>query len=177
MLARPRLQSALTGGRYRAALVGQQRTGHGGRHGPGLQPQWGPWRKAGYRSEGDATANGKGAVYWLEGSKRYGLPYPVSVEEILDVEPGQRLADTVLRGIPVRNYRAEVTLTRSPDGTPHPLGRIVGPDQHVAWLYVLASALLLGYAAAQIRGLAWPPIVTDALMPFAMAMPAEHVLD
>jgi Polyketide cyclase / dehydrase and lipid transport len=43
--------------------------------------------------------------------------YPVSVEEILDVEPGRRLAYTVLRGIPVRNYRAEVTLTPSPDGT------------------------------------------------------------
>ena len=76
-----------------------------------VYPQWGPWRKAGYRSEGDAAANGKGAVYWLEGSKRYGFRYPVSVEEILDVEPGKRLAYTVLRGIPVRNYRAEVTLT------------------------------------------------------------------
>jgi hypothetical protein len=48
----------------------------------------GPWRKVGYRSEGDAAANDKGAVYWLEGSKRYGFRYPVSVEEILDVEPG-----------------------------------------------------------------------------------------
>jgi uncharacterized protein YndB with AHSA1/START domain len=82
-----------------------------------VYPQWGPWRKAGYRSEGDAAAHGKGAVYWLEGSKRYGFRYPVSVEEILDVEPGKRLAYTVLRGIPVRNYRAEVTLTPSPDGT------------------------------------------------------------
>ncbi len=53
-----------------------------------------------------AAANGKGAVYWLEGSRRYGFRYPVSVEEILDVEPGKRLAYTVLRGIPVRNYRA-----------------------------------------------------------------------
>jgi uncharacterized protein YndB with AHSA1/START domain len=59
-----------------------------------VYPQWGPWRKAGYRSEGDAAAHGKGAV-----------------------EPGKRLAYTVLRGIPVRNYRAEVTLTPSPDGT------------------------------------------------------------
>ena len=41
-----------------------------------VYPQWGPWRKAGYRSEGDAAANGKGAVYWLEGSKRYGFRYP-----------------------------------------------------------------------------------------------------
>src|ERR1022692_1805441 len=80
-------------------------------------PQWGPWRKAGYRSEGDPAANGKGAVYWLEGSKRYGFRYPVSVEEMLDVEPGRRLAYTVLRGVPVRRSRAEVTLTPSPDGT------------------------------------------------------------
>src|ERR1700721_3354551 len=82
-----------------------------------VYPQWGPWRKAGYRTEGDAAANGKGAVYWLEGSKRYGFRYPVSVEEILDVEPGKRLAYTVLRGIPGRNYRAEGTLTPSPAGT------------------------------------------------------------
>ena len=80
-------------------------------------PKWGPWRNAGYQREGDASAHGKGAVYWLEGSKRYGFKYPVSVEEILDVEPGKRLAYTVLRGIPVRNYRAEVTLTPSADGT------------------------------------------------------------
>jgi uncharacterized protein YndB with AHSA1/START domain len=82
-----------------------------------VYPQWGPWRKAGYRSEGDVAANREGAVYWLEGSKRYGFRYPVSVEEILEVEPGKRLAYTVLRGIPVRNYRAEVALTPSPDGT------------------------------------------------------------
>jgi uncharacterized protein YndB with AHSA1/START domain len=82
-----------------------------------VYPRWGPWRKAGYQSEGGAAAHGKGSVYWLEGSKRYGFRYPVSVEEILDVEPGKRLAYTVLRGIPVRNYRAEVTLTPSPDGT------------------------------------------------------------
>src|SRR6202050_706484 len=82
-----------------------------------VYPQWGPWRKSGYRSEGDPAAHGKGAVYWLQGSKRYGFRYPVSVEEILDVEPGQRLAYTVLRGIPVRNYRAACTLTPSPHRT------------------------------------------------------------
>src|ERR1700746_3730744 len=57
-------------------------------------PQWGPWRKADYRSEGGAAGHRQGAVYWLEGSRRYGFRYPVSVEEILDVEPGQRLTYT-----------------------------------------------------------------------------------
>ncbi len=70
-----------------------------------------------YRSGGDAAANGQGRRLLAGGSKRYGFRYPVLVEEILDVEPGKRLAYTVLRGIPVRNYRAEVTLTPSPDGT------------------------------------------------------------
>jgi uncharacterized protein YndB with AHSA1/START domain len=83
-----------------------------------VYPQWGPWRKSGYRSQGDAAAHGKGAFYWLEGSKGYGFRYPVSVEELLDVEPGKRLAYTVLRGIPVHNYRAQVTLTRHPTAPP-----------------------------------------------------------
>jgi uncharacterized protein YndB with AHSA1/START domain len=80
-------------------------------------PQWGPWRKAGYRSEGDTSRHGPGAVYWLESSQRYWLRYPVSVEKIIDAEEGRRLAYTVIKGVPVRNYRAEVTVTPGPDGT------------------------------------------------------------
>ena len=49
---------------------------------------------SGYRTEGDAAAHGEGAVYWLQGSKRYGFRYPVSVEEILDVEPVQAAGPT-----------------------------------------------------------------------------------
>ena len=46
-----------------------------------VYPTWGPWRKAGIRSEGDTAANGKGTVYWLEGSKRYGPRYPERVHQ------------------------------------------------------------------------------------------------
>jgi uncharacterized protein YndB with AHSA1/START domain len=80
-------------------------------------PQWGPWRKAGYHSPGSASPRGPGAVYWLESSRRYGLRYPVSIERILDVEEGRRLAYTVVKGIPVRNYQAEVTLDPTAAGT------------------------------------------------------------
>ena len=80
-------------------------------------PQWGPWRKADYRSLGGLSPHGKGAVYRLQSSRRYGLRYPVSVERILDAEEGRRLAYTVVKGIPVRNYRAEITLTPAADGT------------------------------------------------------------
>jgi len=56
------------------------------------------------------------------------------VEQILEAEEGRRLAYTVVAGIPVRNYRADVTLTPDGDGThirweaswdPTPAGRIV----------------------------------------------------
>ncbi len=80
-------------------------------------PRWGPWHEAGYRSAGDASPRGPGAVYWLRSSHRYGLRRPVSVEKILEIEEGRRLAYTVIGGIPVRNYRAEITLTPTADGT------------------------------------------------------------
>ena len=63
-------------------------------------PQWGPWRKAGYRRAGDNSPHGLGAVYWLESARRYGLRRPVSVEEIIDFEDGRRLAYTVDRRHP-----------------------------------------------------------------------------
>jgi hypothetical protein len=40
-----------------------------------------------------------------------------SVEKILEVEEGRHLAYTVIGGIPVRNYRADVTLTPVAGGT------------------------------------------------------------
>ena len=80
-------------------------------------PEWGPWRAARYRRSGDTSPRGPGAVYWLQSSRRYFLRYPVSVEKILEVEEGRFLAYTVIGGIPVRNYRAEVTLTPTADGT------------------------------------------------------------
>jgi uncharacterized protein YndB with AHSA1/START domain len=82
-----------------------------------MYPEWGPWRKAGYRQEGESSRHGVGAEYWLESSRRYGLRRPVSVEKVIDFEDGRRLAYTVIGGIPVRNYRAEITLTPGAGGT------------------------------------------------------------
>jgi hypothetical protein len=80
-------------------------------------PRWGPWSEAGYRSAGDASPRGPGAVYWLRSSLRYGLTRPVTVERILDAEDGRHLAYTVIGGIPVRDYRGEITLTPEGGGT------------------------------------------------------------
>jgi len=73
--------------------------------------EWGPWSAAGYNRPGDQDRGGAGAIRWF----RYRRT--TTVEEVVAAEPGKRLGYTVIGGIPVRNYRAEVTLTAVPDGT------------------------------------------------------------
>ena len=70
---------------------------------------WGPWSASGYENAGDQAAHGAGAIRWM----RYGRT--TTVERVVESVPARRLAYTVVKGIPVRNYRAEVTLT--PEGT------------------------------------------------------------
>lgn len=65
----------------------------------------------GYERPGDDTEHGTGAVRWL----RYGRT--TIAEQILEVDDGRRVVYTVVRGMPVRHYRAEVTLTPIPGGT------------------------------------------------------------
>lgn len=75
-------------------------------------PRWGPWNDGGYARRVTEPSR-KGSVQWF----RYGRR-TVSVEEILEVEAPRRLVYTVVQGIPVKDYRAEVTLTStSSDGT------------------------------------------------------------
>jgi uncharacterized protein YndB with AHSA1/START domain len=111
-------------------------------------PRWGPWSEAGYRRPGDASPRGAGAVYWLRSSRRYGLRHPVSVEKILDAEEGRRLAYTVIGGIPVRNYRAEVTLVPADGGT------------RIRWAATWDRTLAGRLVQRSLRG-AYPQIVAD----------------
>ncbi len=80
-------------------------------------PEFGPWSAGGYRRPGDESEHGPGAVRWLRSSQRAYLRHAMLVEQILAAEEGRRLAYSVLSGIPVRNYRAEVTLTPVAGGT------------------------------------------------------------
>jgi uncharacterized protein YndB with AHSA1/START domain len=67
--------------------------------------QWGPWNDGGY----DPPANGPsqpGSVQWFRFGRR-----TTSVEKILEIDAPSRIVYIVMRGIPVKNYRAEVTLT------------------------------------------------------------------
>lgn len=66
-------------------------------------PHWGPWSEGGYRPSA-AGPSRNGSVQWF----RYGRT--VSVEKILEIEEPRRLAYAVIDGLPVKNYRAELTL-------------------------------------------------------------------
>jgi uncharacterized protein YndB with AHSA1/START domain len=80
-------------------------------------PEWGPWSAGGYRRPGDDSPRGPGAIQWFRSERRAYLRRTTSVERVLEVEENRRLVYTVIGGIPVRNYRAEVTLTPVADGT------------------------------------------------------------
>jgi uncharacterized protein YndB with AHSA1/START domain len=111
-------------------------------------PEWGPWSAAGYQRPGETSPRGPGAVQWLRSSRRAYLRYPTSIEKILEAEAGRRLVYTVIGGIPVRNYRAEVTLTQAGDGT------------RIRWAAAWDATFAGRVAARALRKL-YPQIVAD----------------
>ena len=111
-------------------------------------PEWGPWSAGGYQRPGDTSPRGPGAVQWLRSSHRAYGRYATTIEKILEAEEGRRLAYTVIGGIPVRNYQAEVTLTPAADGT------------HVRWAATW-DATLSGRIVLRSLRKVYPQIVAD----------------
>lgn len=72
---------------------------------------WGPWDAGGYESGAGDGLRGPGAVRWFRAGRTK------TIEKVLEAEEPKRLVYTVIKGIPVRNYRAEVTLTPTDSGT------------------------------------------------------------
>jgi len=73
--------------------------------------KWGPWTETAYETTGEPSTGGVGAVRRLRTGRR------TFYERIEEVEPPRRMAYSVVKGIPVRNYRAEVVLTPTGNGT------------------------------------------------------------
>ncbi len=73
--------------------------------------EWGPWDESGYERPGDSSGHGVGAV------RRIRYRRTTTIERVLEVEEGRRIAYTVVEGMPVRNYRGEVVLTPTAGGT------------------------------------------------------------
>ena len=73
--------------------------------------EWGPWSSSELEREGTPAPGGLGAVRLL---KRF----PMTLREELTLfEPPERMAYELRSGMPVRNYRAEVSLATADGGT------------------------------------------------------------
>jgi hypothetical protein len=86
----------------------------------------------------------------LRSAQRYLGRHTTSVEKILVFEEDQHLVYTVIRGIPVRNYRADVTLTPSGEGT------------HIRWAATWDNTLLGRMVWRGLRTF-YPEMMTDLL--------------
>ena len=73
--------------------------------------EWGPWDGSGHKYVGDRPSGTVGTMRWL----RY--RNTTTVELVLDSQPNEWLVYSVIRGIPVRNYEAQVTITPIATGT------------------------------------------------------------
>jgi uncharacterized protein YndB with AHSA1/START domain len=73
--------------------------------------EWGPWNSTTFEREGDPPPGGVGAVRLL---KRFAMTLR---EELTAYEPPRHMAYQLLSGMPVRDYRAEVTVSGSGEGS------------------------------------------------------------
>lgn len=71
---------------------------------------WAWFPMADLEREGDPAPDGVGAI------RRFGLPFAGSREEVVAFDPPRHLGYRLLSGLPVRDYRSDVTLTPTPDG-------------------------------------------------------------
>ena len=63
-----------------------------------------------WEREGDPAPGGVGAI------RRLGRPPAFALEEILEYDPPHHLAYTIVRGLPVRGYHADIDLVATADG-------------------------------------------------------------
>jgi hypothetical protein len=63
-----------------------------------------------WEREGDPAPGGVGAI------RRLGRPPAYALEQILEYDPPHHLAYTIVRGLPVRGYHADIDLLAAPGG-------------------------------------------------------------
>ncbi len=117
-------------------------------------PVWGPWNAGGYEPAGTGPSQ-PGMRQWF----RYGRR-TTSHERILEIDDGRRVVYTVERGIPVKDYRAEIVLRDTDDGGTHVswraewdrtfLGRIVLRKLRVVYPEILGCLMHAADAKATV---------------------------
>jgi uncharacterized protein YndB with AHSA1/START domain len=119
-------------------------------------PVWGPWNAGGY--EPQSTGPARPAMrQWF----RYGRT--TSRERILEVDDCERIVYTVERGVPVKNYRAEIVLSDTADGT------------HVSWSAEWDNTLLGRLVQRKLREF-YPDMMTRLLAAASDRAKASDVL-
>jgi hypothetical protein len=106
--------------------------------------RWGPWSAACYESKGDGAAGGLGAV------RRLSLGRTTVIEAVEEFDPPRRLVYSVVKGMPVRNYRGEVSITPTTEGA------------RVHWSADWDRTLLGRLVQRQLRSL-YPQVVQDLI--------------
>jgi uncharacterized protein YndB with AHSA1/START domain len=72
--------------------------------------EWASFTVSKLERAGAPVPDGVGAI------RNFGFPVFTSREEVVAFEPPTHLGYTLLSGLPLRDYRSDVTLTPSPDG-------------------------------------------------------------
>ena len=71
---------------------------------------WAAFKVSTLEREGEPAPDGVGAI------RRFGFPMYTSREQVLEFDPPTHFAYTLLSGLPLRDYRADVTLTPATNG-------------------------------------------------------------
>ena len=79
--------------------------------------RWGPWRETTLDREGEPAPDGVGALRRFVAERRMLFRRVVTIEEVTVFEPPYRLGYRLLSGLPLRDYRGEVTLVGVDEGT------------------------------------------------------------
>jgi len=74
-------------------------------------PQWSPLGSFELLEPGDGRPEGLGAV------RRFTTGRRQSTERVVERRPGEKFSYVLVSGLPLRHYRADVTLTPAPGGT------------------------------------------------------------
>jgi hypothetical protein len=109
-------------------------------------PVWSPIGSFELEEEGEGEPEGLNAVRIFRTGRT------ASVERLVELRPGRRLSYTLLRGLPLKDYRADIDLERADGGTNIRWHSTYEPKRRgTGWFYRLVLAKFIGRC---VKGLA-----------------------
>jgi hypothetical protein len=116
-------------------------------------PVWSPIESFELQQEGDGAPEGLNAVRVFRTGRT------TSVERLVELRPGRRLSYTLLDGLPLRGYRADVDLEPHDGGTNIRWHSTFEPKRRgTGWLY---RVILAKFIRRCVKGLAAHAVIVD----------------